>query len=157
MPFARSSGMSTTHEPDVHETEIIDRPVVEHRIERVEHVTEPTTRVNAKPDAYAPVWTTTPVVTLLFTVLEVLLLVRAADEPPEDLPVAGLRKLTDEPHRLRPQRFAELLRDRVGDGALERGVDRGARLRDREHDDRLALQLIGDADRGGLAHRRVRD
>jgi uncharacterized protein YggT (Ycf19 family) len=78
MAFARSSGMSTTHEPEVHETEIIDRPVVEHRIERIEHVTEPTTRVNVKPDAYAPVWTTTRVVTLLFTVLEVLLLIRFA-------------------------------------------------------------------------------
>jgi len=78
MPFARLVGMSTTHEPEVHETEILDRPVVEHRVERIERVTEPTTRVNAKPDAYAPVWTTTRVITLLFTVVEVLLLIRFA-------------------------------------------------------------------------------
>jgi len=51
MPFARLAGMSTTHEPEVHETEILDRPVVEHRIERIERVTEPTTRVDAKPGA----------------------------------------------------------------------------------------------------------
>src|SRR2546423_1449800 len=78
MPFARSFGMSTTHEPDVHETEILDRPVVEHRVERVEHVTEPARQVNVRSDGYAPVWTMTRVVTLLFTVLEVLLLIRFA-------------------------------------------------------------------------------
>jgi len=76
MPFARSFGMSTTHEPEVHETEIIDRPVVEHRVERIEHLTEPTTQVNVKPDSYAPVWPVTRVVVLVFTVLEVLLLIR---------------------------------------------------------------------------------
>ena len=78
MPFARSFGMSTTHEPDVHETEILDRPVVEHRVERVEHVTGPARHVNVRSDGYAPVWTMTRVVTLLFTVLEVLLLIRFA-------------------------------------------------------------------------------
>src|SRR6266851_5456144 len=79
MPFARPSGMSTTHEPDVQETEVIDRPVVEHRVERVERVHEPAAQTNVSTaNQYAPVWTTTRVVTLLFTVLEVLLLIRFA-------------------------------------------------------------------------------
>jgi len=79
MPFARPSGMSTTHEPDVHETEVIDRPVVEHRVERVERVHEPVAQTNVSTaNPYAPVWTVTRVVTLLFTVLEVLLLIRFA-------------------------------------------------------------------------------
>jgi uncharacterized protein YggT (Ycf19 family) len=73
--------MSTTHEPDVNETEIIDRPVVEQRVERVERVREPAYvapagQVNVSTNPYAPVWTVTRVVTLLFTVLEVVLLVR---------------------------------------------------------------------------------
>ena len=73
--------MSTTHEPDVNETEIIDRPVVEQRVERVERVREPQTvaparQVNVSTNPYAPVWTVTRVITLLFTVLEVVLLVR---------------------------------------------------------------------------------
>ncbi|MHB8631663.1 MAG: YggT family protein [Candidatus Limnocylindria bacterium] len=73
--------MSTTHEPDTSETEIIDRPVVEHRVERVERVHEPAPvaparQVNVSPNPYAPVWTVTRVIMLLFTVLEVLLLIR---------------------------------------------------------------------------------
>ena len=73
--------MSTRHEPDVNETEIIDRPVVERRVERVERVREPgyvapAGQVNVGTNPYAPVWTVTRVITLLFTVLEVLLLVR---------------------------------------------------------------------------------
>jgi uncharacterized protein YggT (Ycf19 family) len=73
--------MSTTHEPDVNETEVIDRPVVEKRVERVERVREPgyvapAGQVNVSTNPYAPVWTVTRVITLLFTVLEVLLLVR---------------------------------------------------------------------------------
>lgn len=73
--------MSTTHEPDVNETEILDRPVVERRVERVERVREPAYvapagQVNVGTNPYAPVWTVTRVITLLFTVLEVLLLVR---------------------------------------------------------------------------------
>ncbi|HEX6060836.1 MAG TPA: YggT family protein [Candidatus Limnocylindria bacterium] len=73
--------MSTTHEPDVNETEIIERPVVEQRVERVERVREPqyvapAGQVNVGTNPYAPVWTVTRVITLLFTVLEVLLLVR---------------------------------------------------------------------------------
>jgi len=70
--------MSTTHDPEVHDTEIIDRPVVEHHVERIERVSEPAPQVNVKPDTYAPVWTVTRVVALLFTVLEVLLLIRFA-------------------------------------------------------------------------------
>jgi uncharacterized protein YggT (Ycf19 family) len=73
--------MSTTHEPDVNETEVLDHPVVEHRVEPVERVREPgyvspAGQVNIGANPYAPVWTVTRVVTLLFTVLEVLLLIR---------------------------------------------------------------------------------
>jgi uncharacterized protein YggT (Ycf19 family) len=73
--------MSTTHEPDVNETEIIDGPVVEHRVERVERVREPgyvapASPTNVSVNPYAPVWTVTRVSTLLFTVLEVVLLIR---------------------------------------------------------------------------------
>jgi uncharacterized protein YggT (Ycf19 family) len=81
MPSARPFGMSTTHEPDTHETEIIDRPVVEHHVERVERVVEPSTvapagQVNVSANPYAPVWTVTRVIFLLYTVLEVVLLIR---------------------------------------------------------------------------------
>jgi uncharacterized protein YggT (Ycf19 family) len=78
---ARQTGMTTRHGSDVSETEIIDRPVVERRVERVERVREPgsvapTSQVNVNANPYAPVWTVTRVITLLFTVLEVLLLIR---------------------------------------------------------------------------------
>ncbi|HAF09634.1 MAG TPA: hypothetical protein DCK98_06060 [Chloroflexi bacterium] len=73
--------MSTTHEPHTNETEVIDRPVVEQRVERIERVREPAPVASAGPvnvttSAYAPVWTVTRVITLLVTVLEVLLLTR---------------------------------------------------------------------------------
>ena len=78
--------MSTTHGPDVeHETEVIERPHSDHvdRVERVERVTErsayPAGQVNVGTGAaYGPVWTVTRVITLLFTALEVLLLIRFA-------------------------------------------------------------------------------
>jgi YggT family protein len=75
--------MSTTHDPDTHETEVIDRPVVEQHVERVERVVEPGSaapagQVNVSTNPYAPVWTVTRVITLLFTVLEVVLLIRFA-------------------------------------------------------------------------------
>jgi YggT family protein len=79
--------MSTTHGPDVeHETEIIERPHTEHvdRVERIERVTErpaayPGAQVNVSTAAAdGPVWTVTRVVALLFTALEVLLLIRFA-------------------------------------------------------------------------------
>ena len=75
--------MSTTHEPDTHKTEVLDRPVVE-RVERVETVRErpaaiaPAGEVHVTANPNAPVWTATRVIVLLFTVLEVLLLVRFA-------------------------------------------------------------------------------
>jgi YggT family protein len=73
--------MSTRHEDDIHETEVIDRPVVEHHVERVERIREPeyvapAAQVNVVPNPYAPVWTVTRVIVLLFTVLEVVLLIR---------------------------------------------------------------------------------
>jgi uncharacterized protein YggT (Ycf19 family) len=73
--------MSTTPGPDINETEVIERPAVD-RIERVERVTTtpaytaPARQVNVNASPYAPVWTVTRVITLFFTVLEVLLLVR---------------------------------------------------------------------------------
>ena len=92
--------MSTTHEPETHETEIIDRPGgVEHHVERIERVTEPTTRLSVKPDADAPVWTLTRMVMLLFTVLEVVLLIRFAlkllGANPQQPLVAALYNVTE--------------------------------------------------------------
>jgi uncharacterized protein YggT (Ycf19 family) len=96
--------MSTTHEPDVNETEIIDRPLVEQRVERVERLREPAPvaparQVNVSPNPYAPVWTVTRVITLLFTVLEVLLLIRFAMKllgaNPQQPLVAGLYGTTE--------------------------------------------------------------
>ena len=95
--------MTTRHESDVSETEIIDRPVVEKRVERVERVREPgpapAGQVNVSPNPYAPVWTVTRVITLLFTVLEVLLLIRFAMKVlganPQQPLVAGLYGMTE--------------------------------------------------------------
>jgi uncharacterized protein YggT (Ycf19 family) len=96
--------MSTTHESDTNETEVIDRPVTERRIERIERVREPgydapAGQVNVNPSPYAPVWTVTRVITLLFTVLEVLLLIRFAMKllgaNPQQALVAGLYALTE--------------------------------------------------------------
>lgn len=99
--------MSTRHEPDINETEVLDRPVSSDRVDRVErtvrvtdtpaHVAPRQVNVNASP--YAPVWTVTRVVTLLFTVLEVLLLVRfglklLGANPGQGL-VAGLYAITE--------------------------------------------------------------
>jgi uncharacterized protein YggT (Ycf19 family) len=83
MTPARLAGVSTRHGSDVNETEVFDRPVVEHRVERVERVREPRAiapagQVNIGTNPYAPVWTVTRVITLLFTVLEVLLPFRFA-------------------------------------------------------------------------------
>jgi uncharacterized protein YggT (Ycf19 family) len=96
--------MSTTHEPDVNETEVIDRPRIE-RTERVERVTErsagvaPAGQVNVSANPYAPVWTVTRVITLLVTVLEVLLLVRFTlkmlGANPQQALVAGLYAITE--------------------------------------------------------------
>lgn len=96
--------MSTTPEHDIHETEVIDRPAVEHRVERVERVREPAYvapagQVNVNASPYAPVWTVTRVITLLFTVLEVLLLIRFAMKllgaNPQQPLIAGLYGLTE--------------------------------------------------------------
>ena len=96
--------MSTRHESDVSETEIIERPMVEQRVERVERVREPGSvapagQVNVGANPYAPVWTITRVVTLLFTVLEVLLLIRFAMKllgaNPQQPFVAGLYGITE--------------------------------------------------------------
>jgi uncharacterized protein YggT (Ycf19 family) len=73
--------MTTRHEQDVNKTEIIERPAAD-RVERIERVTETpgqvasAGQVNVSTSPYAPVWTVTRVITLLFTVLEVLLLIR---------------------------------------------------------------------------------
>jgi uncharacterized protein YggT (Ycf19 family) len=103
MPPARRLGMSTTHDPDISETEVIERPVVEHRVERVERVREAgpvtTGQVNVSASPYAPVWTVTRVLTLIFTVLETLLLIRfvlkvLGANPAQPL-VAGLYAITE--------------------------------------------------------------
>ena len=92
--------MSTTHEPDTHETEIIDRPLVEHHVERVERVREAAAaQVNVSASPYAPVWTVTRVVVLVFTVLEVVLLIRFAlkllGANPQQPLVNGLYAITE--------------------------------------------------------------
>jgi uncharacterized protein YggT (Ycf19 family) len=97
--------MSTTHDPHTeHETEVIDRPHVD-GVERVERVTErpaavtPARQVNVTANPYAPVWTVTRVVVLVFTVIEVVLLIRFAMKllganPSQPL-VAGLYSITE--------------------------------------------------------------
>jgi uncharacterized protein YggT (Ycf19 family) len=96
--------MSTRPDTDNSETEIIDRPVVEQRVERVERVREPVPvapagQVNVSTNPYAPVWTVTRVITLLFTVLEVVLLFRFAlkmlGANPQQALVAGLYAITE--------------------------------------------------------------
>lgn len=96
--------MSTTHDPDISETEVIDRPVLEHHVERIERIREPApvapaSQVNVNASPYAPVWTVTRVVTLIFTVLEVVLLIRftlklLGANPAQPL-VAGLYTITE--------------------------------------------------------------
>ena len=87
MPSAPYPNMRTTHEPDITETEVLERPVQTDRPDRpdrpdrVDRVTDvpayvAARQVNVNANSYAPVWTVTRVVTLFFTVLEVLLLVR---------------------------------------------------------------------------------
>jgi uncharacterized protein YggT (Ycf19 family) len=75
-------------------------------VERIERIERPASvapasqvNVNASANPYAPVWTVTRVVTLLFTVLEVLLLIRFAlkllgANPAQPL-VAGLYGITE--------------------------------------------------------------
>ena len=86
------------------ETEVIDPAVSERRVERVERVREPgyaapAGQVNVSTSPYAPVWTVTRVITLLFTVLEVLLLIRFAMKllgaNPQQPLVAGLYGITE--------------------------------------------------------------
>lgn len=93
--------------PTTGETERLDRPSdrvgrVEH-VERVERVTTPAAvpagQVNVNAGRSDPVWTVTRVVVLLFTVLEVILLVRfilkfAAANPDQPL-VAALYNVTE--------------------------------------------------------------
>ena len=83
------------------ETERLDRPP--QRVERVETVTTPIAtppgQVNVNAGRNDPVWTVTRVVVLLFTVLEVILLVRfilkfAAANPDQPL-VAALYNVTE--------------------------------------------------------------
>ncbi len=72
--------MTTTPGPDSNETKVIEHPAID-RVERVETVTTTPAstaprQVNVNTSPYAPVWTVTRVIALVFTVLEVLLLIR---------------------------------------------------------------------------------
>ena len=89
--------------PTTTETERLDRPARVERVERVERVTTPaavpTGQVNVNAGRTEPVWTVTRVVVLLFTVLEVILLVRfilkfAAANPDQPL-VSALYGITE--------------------------------------------------------------
>ena len=71
--------MKTTEIPDNSETTVIERSVPDRPVERVRDTppyASPASQVNVTTNPYAPVWTVTRVVALLFTVLEVLLLAR---------------------------------------------------------------------------------
>jgi hypothetical protein len=154
--------MSTTHEPDVDETEIIDGPVVEHRVERVERLREPgyvapASPTNVSVNPYAPVWTVTRVITLLFTVLEVVLLIRLglkllganAQQPlvnglyaitePLVRPFEGIWPQDEHARRVRPDGAPC---DRVP--VPHRGARRRARAGDRGQPDHLALPRGAD-------------
>ena len=102
--------MTTRHDGNPErETEIIQRPAPDHvdrvdRVERVEHVTETPVsaapgQVNVNANRYAQVWTVARVVTLFFTVLEVLLLARFVlkllGANPDQALVAGLYGVTE--------------------------------------------------------------
>jgi len=101
--------MTTRHDDNERETEIIQRPAPDHvdrvdRVERVEHVTETPAsaapgQVNVNANRYAQVWTVARVVTLFFTVLEVLLLARFVMKllgaNPDQALVAGLYGVTE--------------------------------------------------------------
>ena len=101
--------MTTRHDDNSErETEIIQRPAPDHvdrdRVERVEHVTETPAsaapgQVNVNANRYAQVWTVARVVTLFFTVLEVLLLARFVMKllgaNPDQALVAGLYGVTE--------------------------------------------------------------
>ena len=76
MRAAAYPDMRMTHEPDITETEVLERPIQPDRPERVTNAPAYVTPRQVNANSYAPVWTVTRVVTLFFTVLEVLLLVR---------------------------------------------------------------------------------
>jgi uncharacterized protein YggT (Ycf19 family) len=87
----------------VGETERLDPPreraTEVDRVERVERVTAPAGQVNVTTGRNDPVWTVTRVIVLLFTVLEVVLLVRfilkfAAANPDQPL-VSALYGVTE--------------------------------------------------------------
>src|SRR5437588_10266853 len=81
MPPAAPSGMATSAPRDHDTTERVDRYERERIVERPAHTPPASANVNVGPTTATvarndPVWTVTRVVTLLFTVLEVLLLLR---------------------------------------------------------------------------------
>ncbi|GAC1457644.1 MAG: hypothetical protein NVSMB8_05490 [Candidatus Limnocylindrales bacterium] len=89
--------------PSTPETERLERPGRVERVERVERVSAPTAapagQVNVNAGRSQPVWTVTRVIVLLFTVLEIVLLVRfimkfAAANPDQPL-VAALYGATE--------------------------------------------------------------
>src|SRR5882762_1524917 len=80
----------------------------------------------------------------------------AANHATENLGVAGLWEIADEPHGLRAQRPAEFLRDGIPNPAPQ-GVGRVVTwTQHHEHDDRLALELVRHTDRRRLEHRGMR-
>lgn len=105
-PMHLSCGMRTPDDrlPSTTETERLDRPErPTDRVERVERVTAPAAapagQVNVNTGGGQPVWTVTRVVVLLFTVLEIVLLVRfimkfAAANPDQPL-VSALYGVTE--------------------------------------------------------------
>src|SRR5215207_7010948 len=78
---------------------------------------------------------------------------RRADRPPEDLRRARPRELGDHEHARRAERLAQMPGHERRE--LFREAVRDLTLRDHEAPDRLALDLVRDADHGGFGHRGV--
>src|SRR6266446_10890837 len=82
--------------------------------------------------------------------------IRAANHAAENLGVAGLWEIADEPHGLRAQRPAQLIRDGIPNLAPQRVGRVVTWTQHHEYDDRLALELVRHADRRRLEHRGMR-
>src|SRR5947207_25335 len=82
--------------------------------------------------------------------------IRTANHAAQNLGIARLRQVGHKSHRLRPERPAQPLRDRVRNLARDDVVRVVTAPQYDEHDNRLALDLMRNADRGRLEHRRMR-
>src|SRR3954468_8682639 len=77
-------------------------------------------------------------------------------QPAHDLAAAGFGKVLRETHGVRSGEFADLVRDVLAQRFLHFRRRSVGRLEGHEHDQRLALQVVGAPDRRRLCDRRVR-